>query len=322
MTIPRAYLRGVATVLVLGGLGAGGWWAWGPNTALDARLESKTVAVSKNTPPARAEMEAMRVALVAGDERVVDEREADGADEPDRLELLDQVQLDAVDVEPAAEPSEPVEEDDAPEAEPREPRTAPPSQPRVAEPPPAEAALAEAERLVADGDSRAAMDAYRRALVLEPGMAAARVGYARILAGAGRTARAREVLEEGLERQPDHRLLASHMATLAMEAGDRVEARRTLERAVLPEAAGEVEAQLAYLYRTSGHHAAARDLYARLAEAEPDHPRWLTGLGQSAAAEGAREVAVGAWRRLLEIDSLDPDLRRWAQRRLDTLTRD
>lgn len=348
-SVRAAFLGGAASgALVVGGA-IGGWWL------LEAVVnpEPEVVRVSTSTPPLTMRFEPGTEEAVpvpyrnpaASTDGVPSRSTGDIPDEPetapeetgappDEAEAMpdeqestaeEQMQLETVRVEAVAD-----DEEATPEAtEERVSETTPPAPDTAREdrfphgaPPLAEEALVRADLLVEAGRSREAMDEYRRALILDVHMDEARIGYARILASSGRTGRAREVLGRGLEREPDNRVLATHYATLAVEDGDEAAAQRVLEAAVSDERVGEVEQQLAHLYRHGGRYTEARALYARLADDEPDNAQWWSGLGLSAERAGDGAAALTAWRRLLEVDGIDPELRRWAEGRVTTLERD
>ena len=171
------------------------------------------------------------------------------------------------------------------------------------------------------GDTLSASQSYRRALEIDPERHEARIGYARMLARAQRTDRARGILAEGLEREPRHERMARLYAHLAEEQGDPqagIDALEPVRQAVNGEP-GAVEAHLAALYRQTGAHDQALLLYSELAEAEPDNGLWQAGIAVSAEALGNYDAARRAWEQAREREGLSAEVEAHAEARIEAL---
>lgn len=169
------------------------------------------------------------------------------------------------------------------------------------------------------GDSRAAMDSYRRALELNPGQREARIGYADLLEQAGRTRRARQVLGEGLAETPGDAPMARRYAALADQAGDLEAAIEALEPARNADDPGRVEAHLAALYRGTGQYEQAANVYTALIEAGDEPSLWRAGLALSLEGQGDAAGARRAWRAVVEDPSAAEPVARHARQRLQVL---
>lgn len=169
------------------------------------------------------------------------------------------------------------------------------------------------------GDRRAAAEAYRQAIELDPSRSDARLGYANVLSNTGRSKRARHVLAAGLKHHPGQRRLSRYYAILADEAGDLEGAIEVLEAAVEPQRAGRLEAHLAALYRGTGRYRQAAELYHAMAAAEPDNVRWRAGYALAAEQLGELSEARQAWQEVLEGDNIHQAIKSHARERIKAL---
>ncbi|ABM61121.1 tetratricopeptide repeat protein [Halorhodospira halophila] len=185
----------------------------------------------------------------------------------------------------------------------------------------ADSLIQQAETHQRAGDTLSASQSYRRALEMDPDRHEARVGYARMLARAQRTERARGVLQEGLERAPEHERMARLYAHLSEERGqpqDGIDALEPVYRAQEGEP-GAVAAHLAALYRQTGAHDQALMLYSELAEAEPDNGLWQAGIAVAAEQMGDHEGALRAWEQAREREGLSAEVQAHAEARIEAL---
>lgn len=169
------------------------------------------------------------------------------------------------------------------------------------------------------GDTRSAMESYRRALELDPAQTEARIGYAELLQQTGRGSRARQVLGEGLAERPEDPRLARRYAALADQAGDLEDAIAALEPARDTDAPGRLEAHLAALYRGTGQYERAAALYVELIEAGDDPSLWRAGLALSLEGQGDAEGARAVWEELADDPAAAEPVVRHARQRLEAL---
>ena len=179
------------------------------------------------------------------------------------------------------------------------------------------------ERALERGDLAAAAQQFREALSLDETLHAARRGYARILVAAGRPERAQDLLARGLAMTPVDPATARLLVRTAQNNGDPAMAIKALRamRAQTDAEETRIRAHLADLHRRHGDPAAAAALYAELQRIEPDAARWRLGRATSLDHAGAQAEAAAAWADLIEVETLEPAIRRYAANRLQALRR-
>jgi MSHA biogenesis protein MshN len=153
-----------------------------------------------------------------------------------------------------------------------------------------------------------------------PGDAAGRTLLAEVLIEQRDTARALQVLDQGLARDAAHWQWALRKAQVLNSRQQDVLAVDVLERH-LAAAGGAPEylALLAGLQQKNGSHAAAAGHYQRLVELDAGNGLWWLGLGISRQALAQADAARQAFDMALRDPALRPDLRKFAQARLRLL---
>ncbi|MBX6367541.1 MAG: tetratricopeptide repeat protein [Rhodospirillales bacterium] len=130
--------------------------------------------------------------------------------------------------------------------------------------------LARGEELAASGESQRAVDAFRRALTLDPELGPASFGLATELLVLGRAAEALPVLEDAVARAPLDAPLIGRLGDALQLAGRREEAIAAYRRAVeLDPSAGHAWYGLGCAELAAGAHAAAAEALRRAAALRP-----------------------------------------------------
>ncbi|RZU98605.1 tetratricopeptide repeat protein [Spiribacter vilamensis] len=176
-------------------------------------------------------------------------------------------------------------------------------------------------RNIEAGELASASRQFREALSLDPGLMVARRAYARILMSAGRPDRAQGVLTRGLEVKPGDFVTARMLARIARDNNDAAVAIRALESIRPPVDSKDtyLRSHLADLYRRTGQHAKAAEIYAELHKADPSDPAWVLGRATSLDHHGSRQEARELWSSLLERDDIDPQIRNYGEDRVTAL---
>lgn len=177
------------------------------------------------------------------------------------------------------------------------------------------------ERALDAGDLSRAATKFREALSLDRGLLSARRSYARILMVTRRPERAQDVLLEGLALAPGDLPTARMLARIARANNDAATAIEALESIRPPAESSEthLRSHLADLYRRTEQYDQAANVYAELRRAEPDAAAWILGEAICHDRRGAVESAHKAWGALLESESLDERVRRYARQRQTAL---
>jgi len=173
-----------------------------------------------------------------------------------------------------------------------------------------------AARLAA-GDTDGALDAYRRAIRLDPRSEFLRLHLADALRRLGRTAEAKAEYRRALDLDPRSAPAWLALAELAHAAGEAAEERRLLAEAVAAgTASAAVHARLGQLALAAGAAASAEASLARAVELAPG---WATAWllwGEAAEARGDRAAARERYRRAVEAAAPGSPEGREARRRL------
>ncbi|MCP5066760.1 MAG: tetratricopeptide repeat protein [bacterium] len=180
----------------------------------------------------------------------------------------------------------------------------------------------EGEQLLAIGRLDAGIDAWRRALKLDPTRVSLYPKGAARLIAAGVPARARAWLEPGRLASPLDPALRMLAARLELEIEGPAEALELLE-APLPdvEEARELHSLRAALLAREQRHLEALDAYRTLVAAHPGRGRLWFGLAISAEALGREAEAGVALHHSLEDPELPAALVRYAKQRTVVLDR-
>ena len=177
------------------------------------------------------------------------------------------------------------------------------------------------KRAMDAGELADASRQFREALSLDPGLLIARRAYARILISAGRPDRAQDVLAKGLDVAPGDLTTARMLARIARENNDAAVAIEALESIQPPAESRDtlLRAHLADLYRRTGQHGKAAEVYAELQNAEPSNPAWMLGRATSLDHHGQAKAARKAWSALIEREDLDPRIIEYGENRVAAL---
>jgi Tfp pilus assembly protein PilF len=178
----------------------------------------------------------------------------------------------------------------------------------------------EAREALSAGQPAAARRHLRAALDHDPGLHPARDLLVALLRRTGQDRAARDVLAEGLARDPDRVAFAKPYARLLVDAGALERAAAVLEEASRA-ASGDAEyhALQGAIEQRLGRHERAAAAYTRALEIDSGRGRWWLGLGISLAAAGHPGEARAAFREARAAGDLDERLDRWAAERIEAL---
>lgn len=157
---------------------------------------------------------------------------------------------------------------------------------------------------LAKGDAVQARERFERALVADPGSAAARAGLGRALLAEGHSDEARAALEAGVAANPNDADVHLALADLAAQDGDAARSRSELERVLAIDPA-RIDAHQRLADRTGPAPASGGDPIA-LAEAHPYDPRVLLLAGEAQLARGNATGAREPLESALVLSDLDP----------------
>jgi len=167
------------------------------------------------------------------------------------------------------------------------------------------------------GQTAAGIEALRGALRLDPGYGAARQQLLRTLLEAHRLDEGIQVLQEGLEVQPQQIGWAMSLARLQVERSDVAAAEKTLAK-YRGSAAGSAEYAgfHGHLLLRLGRGREAVEAYQQAVRLGAADGRWWFGLGQSLEAEGRAAEGREAFRRALATNNLNADLAALAEQKI------
>ncbi len=184
----------------------------------------------------------------------------------------------------------------------------------------AQASYQRAMALLQDGNTTAAEQALRDALIDDPAHRASREALATLLSRAGGRAEARQVLASGVAANPHDSRLAELYAHMLVEDNDIAQAADVLA-AALPSAARnpQYHAFLAALDQRLERHAEAVKGYRRALAVRPQQGVWWMGLGISLRALGRNQEAAAAFRRALLARDVGGNVRAYVEGQLRQL---
>ena len=185
----------------------------------------------------------------------------------------------------------------------------------------ADNAYRDAASLLRQGAALEAQKSLRQALADQPTHLEARLLYAQVLQGEGRSSDAKAVLAEGITLKPQAFAFHAALAQMQLLGRESEQAVTTLERGLL--AAGDnaaYHALLAAALQQQAHHTEAVAHYVIALRQQPDSSNWLVGLGVSLQAQGQLSSAAEAYQRALDL-GLPASLSQFARDRLQQVSR-
>jgi MSHA biogenesis protein MshN len=185
----------------------------------------------------------------------------------------------------------------------------------------ADNAYRDAAALLRQGAALEAQKSLRQALADQPTHLEARLLYAQVLQGEGRSSDAKAVLTEGITLKPQAFAFHAALAQMQLLGRETEQAVTTLERGLL--AAGDnaaYHALLATALQQQAHHTEAVAHYVIALRQQPDSSNWLVGLGVSLQAQGQLSSAAEAYQRALDL-GLPASLSQFARDRLQQVSR-
>ncbi len=177
-----------------------------------------------------------------------------------------------------------------------------------------------AEEYLATGRLAEAEAKLRRVLQLDPKMHRAREMLVGLMIRGGRDDVAAQLLAEGRKIAPNHQLYALLQVRLLLQQGRRIAAINLLKDMNYPSGSGQqLLTMLAALQQQEQQHEESVATYQKLMQLEPGNGNHWVGMGISLEALGMRAEAMGAYDRSMRVDTLSPELARYAAERLQAL---
>ena len=181
----------------------------------------------------------------------------------------------------------------------------------------ADATFRQAVASMQQGHVADAIAGYEAVLRLDAGHDAARQALVALLLEGGRGADAERVLQGGLKSKPEHTGFAMLLARLQVERGAVEQATATLEKTLsYADRQADYQAFFAALLQRQNRHKEAITHYQIALQLAPDNGIWLMGYGISLQAAQRTDDARDAFRRALELRTLNPELQAFVQQKL------
>lgn len=174
------------------------------------------------------------------------------------------------------------------------------------------------ERLQA-GDTGGAIADLREVLRADADRHEARSLLARAYVAGGRISAAVQLLEQGLALAPEHTPFLLQLARLLAGAGESEAALDVLARRAPREPGGEFHALEGALAQQLGHYERSAAAYRRAVAASPDRAGWQVGLAIALEGQGRESEALRHYREGLARGGLKPALRAYAEQRVASM---
>lgn len=165
-----------------------------------------------------------------------------------------------------------------------------------------------------------ALAGFETALQIDPGHEAARQALVALLLENKRNEDAERVLKEGLDRNLKNTQFAMVLARLQLERDSPWSALLTLQK-TLPYASQQADYQafVAAMLQRVGRHREAVARYQKALQLKPDSAVWLMGQGISWQALQRKEEARDAFKRAMDMHTLNEDLQAFIMQRMKEL---
>lgn len=184
----------------------------------------------------------------------------------------------------------------------------------------AENEFRKANALAQQGLLQEAAMGYATALRLDPEHAMAREALVAVLLQSKRNTEAEQILQEGLQQNPQQAHFAMLLARLQVERDALPSALDTLEKS-LPYARQQADYQafVAALLQRQNRHQEAIVYYQAALQMSPNSSLWLMGLGISLQALQRKTDARDAYQRAIETRGLSPELQAFVAQRMQEI---
>ena len=173
---------------------------------------------------------------------------------------------------------------------------------------------------IAEGDNFAAIDLLTQLLKLEPSNVNARKKLASIYFSRGKYALAKSLLVVGVEQFPERNDFRLMLSRIDLVKQDQASAFTWLEGVLVENADQELLDMRASLAQQLGKLQLAANDYQLLVDLTPDNAKWWLGLGTVRDQLGQTELAVMAYRKVLELDLLSPQVNEFVLQRIALLS--
>jgi len=174
--------------------------------------------------------------------------------------------------------------------------------------------------LISAGDNLQAEEVLLNIMKKVPSYRGVRVELAKVYLKANRTPEAEKLLKEGLLLSENYAEFMKLMAIIHERKNEPELALEYIDK--IPNKLKQdltTAAFVGQLYQQTGRFALARNQYYQLLQREPYNPVWLLGVAIALDSEGKRKEALDGYRRLQSEGSLERDLLRYVEERIDHL---
>jgi len=176
-----------------------------------------------------------------------------------------------------------------------------------------------AYQLMRQGRNTEALAGYEAALRLDPGHDQARQTMVSLLLEKKRRADAERVLQEGLQHNPQQSSFAMLLARLQVEHSAQQALDTLLKTLPYAEKQPDYQAFVAALLQRQGRHQEAIEHYQQALQLKPQSGVWLMGMGISLRAEQRDAEAREVFKRALDSNTLNAELRAFVEQQLKEL---
>lgn len=127
-----------------------------------------------------------------------------------------------------------------------------------------------------------------------------------------------QLLQQGIEQQPDYPVYRTTLARLRLEQGNTADAIEILQQGLtLSEQDADYHAFLAALLQRSGQHHEAASHFLQALQSQPAHAKWLVGIGTSWMKTGQIQEARAAFVRARQTGRLSQRLLQYVNQQLE-----
>lgn len=178
----------------------------------------------------------------------------------------------------------------------------------------------EAMNLSKQGFEHEAITKLSTMLIKYPEFSLARKTLASLLLKEGNILEAELAINAGLKYEPQYPAFVQLKAQILVEKGDIVTALNLLEKDPPPiEENPDYHALIAAIYMRQNKHNLAEKLYERLVSLQPENAIWWMGLGIAEENLNKNKNALSAYSRANENNNLNPELKVFVEKRIDSL---
>ncbi len=175
-------------------------------------------------------------------------------------------------------------------------------------------------QLATEGKAHDAIKMLTSILSQDPDYAAVRESLASLLITQGNTVQAEQILKTGLKQRPYFPPFVVLKARMLVDEGEINQALTLLQLAPpMLTTNPDYHAFIAALYQRQGKSQFAEKLYEQLLAVQPNNAKWWMGLGIALESMGKSTLAMEAYVKAGNSDQLTPELKIYAESRVQNL---